>query len=95
MRTITKTIEIDVYTPKEALDNLMCYHDDVFEQFIDKMFVDEKFDLNFIDCELMWGIGLHLSRLDKYLTGEYNYYVDDFFTIFEQDNELYVLTYIE
>ena len=94
MRTITKTVHVDVYTPQEALDDLLHNHDNL--AFVkDKIFTDGKFNVEVLDRDpFVLGLGLICTDFNDYLRGLYNYYIDDFFAVFEQDNKLYALTYI-
>lgn len=94
MKTITKTVMVDVYTPQEALDELLYAHDNL--KFVkDKIFSDGKFKIEVLDRDpFVLGLGLICSDFNDYLCGIYNYYIDDFFAVFEQDDRLYAITYI-
>jgi hypothetical protein len=94
MKTVRKTVEIDVYTPRETLDEFLRWHEP-FARYEDRMLVNDKFDLGYLDSDFMLGTGLRVCNINEYLNGYNNYYYDDFFMVFEQDCELYVLTYID
>ena len=93
MKKITKTINIDVYTPQETFKELLKWHYSVFGWLKDKIYKEDKFDLDYINTDLV-GMGLHATPLEEYLEGECNYYVDDFTMVFEQDDKLYMMAYL-
>ena len=92
MRTITKEIEIDVYTPTEAWNDLAHWYN--IDYLKDKVLIDGKINIKCID-EDVFDSGLKISTLKEYFDGLCSYYCEDYYYVFEQDNELYVLTYIE
>ena len=93
MITITKEIKIDVYEPQEAMKEYLWLHNEL-THFKDKMFVNGKIDIEYLNSIFMVSYGVRVAKLDEYLKGDCCYYVNDDYTVFEQDGEIYVLSYI-
>ena len=94
MRTITKEIQINVYTPEEIWEELERWHN--VKYLKDRVLVDGKIDMERIyNDTFLYGVGLGVCELQEYLDGWCNYFVDDFQEVFEQDNKLYVLSFLE
>ena len=95
MKKIKKELELVVYTPTEVWNNLLEWHD--LQYFTDKVLVDGKISIenlhNMDDKELFYS-GLGVCDLQEYLNGWCNYFSEDFQEVFEQDNKLYVLSYL-
>lgn len=94
MQTITKEIKINVYTPTEVWDELERWHN--VKYLRDKVLVNGKIDIERIyNDNFLCGVGLGVCELDEYFKGICNYFCDDFQEVFEQDNKLYVLSFLE